>query len=473
MAIRIRSRRSHTNRLPELEPLEGRRLLTVTFLQNGDILSVLGDAGVNTVHVSDDGTGGAGNIAATGDGASFTSTSHVREVIVATYDGDDQVFYTMPDQAANSPRSLRIMTEGGSDYVKFQAGKINSSFKLQVDLGIGNNIFRGDMAGASAVFDSYIAAGTGNDRILFNDMGTIEPIAATVTSPPPASVTVSIDGGAGNDVVAVYHTGPIHNGKYSAQVLGGLGDDKVVSYLTSNVLADPGRSASTSVWMEGGAGDDGVVSQQTGTLTRASAANVLQGNNGTDNVHLTQTGATFGATVNQSLTGGAGPDSLVVTDKGTIDGTYQVLLTGEDGDDHLTFSQTGDITSQGIAQWVLDGGKGNDVIAVDDLGKLSGSTAPFTPGVIHLAATGGPGNDIINANLNLSAGSKGKIGESSSPALVSGGLGNDRLTIAIRTKLSLTKISAKASGDAGSDVVKRTKATVQGSFTNEVDLNIL
>lgn len=98
----------------------------MAFLPNGDILTVLGDASAHSVDVPDHGTNGAGNITATGVRASFSSTSHVRAVVVATCDGNDEGFSTMPDLATNFTREVDTGTVGACPRPRFPLGGLRA-----------------------------------------------------------------------------------------------------------------------------------------------------------------------------------------------------------------------------------------------------------------------------------------------------------------------------------------------------------
>ena len=91
--------------------------------------------------------------------------------------------------------------------------------------------------------------------------------------------------------------------------------------------------------------------------------------------------------------------------------------------------------------------------------------------IYNLAIDGGAGNDVINDQVNLLAGSTGTVGTSAStPAAVEGGSGNDQIVFAVNVDPSdtLAQVSTVAIGGLGKDVVQLT-ANVQSDPSNESD----
>src|SRR6476620_5170107 len=84
--------------VPRLEALDDRCLPSVTAVQSGDTLQILGDGKANVVTIQDnvviDSVTGEMGVVVTGDGRTWTFGSSVARVQVFTYGGKDSVSYT-------------------------------------------------------------------------------------------------------------------------------------------------------------------------------------------------------------------------------------------------------------------------------------------------------------------------------------------------------------------------------------------
>jgi hypothetical protein len=89
--------RGRTRASPRLEWLQDRQLLSVSFCQVGDVLTILGDARPNKIFVADDGTAGNYNITEKGDKTVFTSSAHVSTIKIQNLAGADTIMYVVGD----------------------------------------------------------------------------------------------------------------------------------------------------------------------------------------------------------------------------------------------------------------------------------------------------------------------------------------------------------------------------------------
>src|SRR5262249_14854630 len=164
------SHRSGRNRRPlqsravlRLKELESRWCPSCVVTQTGNTLSIIGDAGNNTVGIVDNGAAG----------------------IVVTCDGD-----THP--AATGIERVRVDTGAGDDTVTYSRSAAGGNFTGPLDfsakLGNGNDTltanFNGNSLAGTARVKFNIEGNAGNDTITFNAGATPAP-ANTAPPPPP------------------------------------------------------------------------------------------------------------------------------------------------------------------------------------------------------------------------------------------------------------------------------------------------
>lgn len=180
------------------EALEGRRMCSVTpSMPAADTLVFTGDSADDTVVLYDNGMGAINGsyTVAPGVMASFGPIGGIRNVMIDTGKGNDQVYYKV----------FGDMLVGGAR-------------TIGVTLGDGNDVLRFDAA---------------NDI----DMG------------PNSYVNLRASGGAGNDYLGVLHRGEL-DGQFITTLSGGAGKDQ----LYTDVKFDPG---STGKFYNRSWGDDG------------------------------------------------------------------------------------------------------------------------------------------------------------------------------------------------------------------------
>ena len=161
---------------------------------------------------------------------------------------------------------------------------------------------------------------------------------------------------------------------------------------------------------------------------------------------------------------GAGNDKFTDNLNGAINNANGLDLEvyGDAGNDTMTTNQPG-ATLLGNAVVYFEGDAGNDKLSYHGSGLIAQSTS-FSP-----EFSGGAGNDVINLNTHLAAGSTGTVGASAtSPAAIQGGAGNDRITdnVSVDPGAPQAQVFAVAVGGAGKDTVSRT-ANVQSDASTE------
>src|SRR5262245_2049274 len=118
---------------PSLETLEDRRLLAVSITVEGSTLLIKGNNNANTVTITDNGSGTAGNFAgSTIDGKTTTDLAGtvITHVVVKLKDGSDTVTYSLTGDVSGT-RDCTVNFGGGKDTFTFtEANDIDSSGAL-------------------------------------------------------------------------------------------------------------------------------------------------------------------------------------------------------------------------------------------------------------------------------------------------------------------------------------------------------
>ena len=126
-----------------------------------------------------------------------------------------------------------------------------------------------------------------------------------------------------------------------------------------------------------------------------------------------------------------------------------LIVNGDGGHDRIdvNVNHDTDVRAGSLLYIHVGGDDGNDNITVDYDGELDGK--------LDLQAEGNWGNDIVAVNLHLDAGSSGKVLGSDDPdhggaAVVTGDLGDDNLTFAVRLAAGATaQVNAIVDGGFG------------------------
>jgi hypothetical protein len=160
--------------VPRLEALDDRSLPSVTYTVVGSTLCITGDAGANTIIISDAGT--ETGVIVNGDGNPFDATqtnTPISAIVVKTLGGDDTVIYDL-------------------------SGPLTTTRLVSVDLGRGADSFtvnlNGQTISGSSTNLGITATGDGGGDTL-----DLNAIGATVS--PEAHLSVDFHGQAGKDAI--------------------------------------------------------------------------------------------------------------------------------------------------------------------------------------------------------------------------------------------------------------------------------
>ena len=209
---------------PRLETLDERALMSCTVWDDGGYLTIIGDGGNDQVTIGDHGNG---NVFVTATGAGTQSFSGIKSILVATFDGDDDVRYNLWSSLA-----------GKQD--------------LQVGLGDGNDYFRATLAnGVDLLGGSWLnirAIGDGADDSGLDLLNVI----ATGVDIRGGKLTTRIDGGASNDGINQRYDGKLVGGTLRMSTFAGAGNDVVIQTMRCR----PGSSGRVMAAVDGGSGSD-------------------------------------------------------------------------------------------------------------------------------------------------------------------------------------------------------------------------
>jgi hypothetical protein len=249
--------------MPHLETFEGRSLLACTVTLNpAGVLTVVGDAGANTVMVNTVVTGGVAKVTVTCDGVMTTPAATVTSLVIDTAAGNDRVAFALTAQLTSLP----------------SAGPLGS---VVVNLGPGNDAFNGDIHDAAFAMSSFglsVAGNSGNDALqlalarlvvgfvgaphiqLSGDDGndTLGVNATDISLPTRwGGIALGLFGGRGSDRIAVTYQGTVR-GALRVTADGGKGKDQVrvdIS-LSRDSLLDANLGGSLKARVLGGADND-------------------------------------------------------------------------------------------------------------------------------------------------------------------------------------------------------------------------
>jgi len=252
--------------------------------------------------------------------------------------------------------------------------------------------------------------GAGNDRITASNSAEL------------------VDGGAGNDIITVTNGG--FRGSFVTEIDGGDGNDNITGSAEAELIvggteasrlpADVRATADLSDTpgldddvIDGGGGNDEIYGGRGQDMIQGGLGNdLIYGGTGNDTID--------GGLGNDTIQGGAGDDILTDT---TDNVSGLILMSGGDGNDTITGGSGRSTLSGGAGNdritatngiTDMTGGDGNDTL-IKSLSPGGASTQPGAGGGAIDRLDGGAGNDYI---------------ESSIPAVMIGGIGNDTVFIA-------------------------------------------
>lgn len=346
----------------QLEPLEGKALLSVSALFVNGELNIFSDANDN-ISVSSSGTGSSATVQVLANGNPVTSVGSVRTSSVTSF----------VIQGGNLANTIDLSAVGSANYPNLTAISVDGGHGSDTILGsngipetlLGNH---GDdvitcLDGASSINgndgNDTIVAGAGNDSINGEDGDD------------------SIDGGDGDDII-IGHDGDdtIDAGAGNDDVTGGDGDDLI----TGNAGLDTLNGMMGADSIDGGDGND--------SLLGGAGADLLSGGLGDDAVAGNEgTDTLLGGDDNDLLDGGDDADTI----------------QGEDGNDTLNGSGGNDSLEGNSGDDSIQGGAGNDTL----LGNLGGDTLRGQAG--NDTMFGGDGFDLLDGGLGNDVQNAGEV----------------------------------------------------------------
>lgn len=290
-----------------------------------------------------------------------------------------------------------LVGDSGDNYLRGGEGSDD------IDGNGGNDVLFEQADADMVLTDTSLVIGTQVDTfrgiaqvVLTGGDGANRLDASAVTA-----MRVTLDGGAGNDVL-----------------LGGAGDDILIGGLGDDTLV-------------GGAGDD--------TLTGGGGADTIDGGAGTDTLDETHDGGMVladGWIETESRAGAVARSTLTGVEKATLrggDGADRIDASGFSGKATLLGGAGDDVLIGGAQAVLLDGGAGLDTIVVQGGDITLTTTALVVDGASHAlqgieraVLSGDAGNNRIDAS-----GFSGKSSDASvktrNSVVIDGGAGNDIL----------------------------------------------
>lgn len=414
-----RSRRPSSQSLP-VEALEVRQYLSasMTLLNEGHTLSIVGDSGDNDIAIVQNESG----VHVTADGAPAQSFMGIERILVSTGLGNDDV-RVIHDLNPPSERSL--------------------SLDLRVSLGAGDDNFVADLQVPTGAIVVGVDAGTGNDAVTFRTVSgpNDRPEGAGDGSVRDVMLYASL--GDGNDSFNADLAFPPDPCKL--MVTGGGGADSINALigLLSNAVPPGTAQGAIDVSLDGGDGNDVVRNAMSNVNLNGHVLVNLQGGAGNDIVQQTLDMVTANAGLDLFAYGGAGDDYVVLSNSSAFRANGEVTptlfanshvglyLLGDAGNDRLIGLLQPCIMPAGSVDLIFGGGAGNDVISIL-LGLEAGTLNPPSDtnpahehdGPIFLAAVGGDGDDLLNLTVR-------NLDHLMSPlnVVLRGGLGNDTAVV--------------------------------------------
>ena len=265
----------------------------------------------------------------------------------------------------------------------------------------------------AAEIDLTARGGAGDDQIT---------VAAAIASVTGLRLAGLIDGGAGNDRIAVDLQVGGETVDMPLETRGGSGDD-TITVLAHNAEFFRGMVATRTF---GDAGDDviRVDASTTGAEWLSRIDTLIDGGTGDDRI-VARTVAPYAFTQSHRIWGGEGDDRIRSVQEGRDAGRFefQAELDGGDGDDRLEAVILAESTDLRVdIRTALRGGTGDDQLSV--AAAIVAGTHYFSTSVNRL--DGGAGDDSLLSRLTV----EGAIWDTfEAQHLLTGGAGNDRLQV--------------------------------------------
>ncbi|MCU0961341.1 MAG: M10 family metallopeptidase C-terminal domain-containing protein [Pirellulaceae bacterium] len=403
LGIRVRRRavaktRKSRRCIPLLEPLESRRLLSVTafYVAQSNLLGVVGDAADNTIEISRDVGGNilvnGGSVSISGGSPTVANTSLIE---VFGEGGNDNVVLNEANGAL--PRA-NLYGGDGNDTLTGASGNDT------LIGGPGDDMLTGAAGNDTYVFDTDLALGTDT----LNESG-----GGTDTLDFSETTTRIVKLNLANPAAQVLNVGLrliLGSGAAVENAIGGSQNDALVGNSLANVLKGGGGNDA----LTGAAGNDSLVGGS-GNDTYIFDTDVVLGNDTIDESAGGTDTLTFSPTSTRSISANlANAAAQVVNANLTL-----VLGSGATVEHVIGGSQADTLTGNSLAN-TLTGGGGNDT--------LTGAAG-------NDMLIGGPGNDTYVFDTDLALGTD---------TLNESGGGTDTLDFSATTTRSVTVTLANA-----------------------------
>lgn len=228
-----------------VSPLEGREVpACIVSYPNPETMVVSGNAANDVVILRDNGAGGVSGWAT---GAGFFNHAGIKNIVVATGDGADRVYYQLSSHLLpGQERNVTALLGNGNDYF---LANLHSPAGVPSDLRAGSSL------------NITVNGGDGNDHLVANALGGVDVALG-------AKLAVNLNGWTGNDLIRAYYAGE-NDGTVAFNLDGVSGNDRIHGY----VYARLGSTGVISAEEDGGTGNDymtlAVYKPLTATLAKA------------------------------------------------------------------------------------------------------------------------------------------------------------------------------------------------------------
>lgn len=394
-----------------------------------------------------------------------TTGAGILNANINTLDGDDRVEGTstllLSDDIDASSEDIEL-TSYGIQQSLIDTLNVGSGNDAVIGTGraIGQNRFQ-DRAAGYGFFSGFATGQDGDDRLIFEgssrNSGSLKGVGISASA---------VEGEAGNDEISI--TGSANDGNTlevvgaeNSSIRGGSGQDTLT--ISSSTTTEPDRDGVTASraiafgannsFISAGSGSDSVTvssvaSRATTVESTALFDAELLGRSGDDTIRILAEGSASsrnnangtakGLAATSGVKGGDGSDliEIVANASGSSRGggqatAYSVqdsFVSGGAGDDTLSLRASskgigGD--AYGASNSTIRGGAGSDTLSfVADISQ-NGSSNAF--GLFQTRVAGGDGNDTIEVSVITS--DSAQIGSAASGSVISGGRGDDRITV--------------------------------------------
>jgi hypothetical protein len=177
--------RTHRRFIPRLESFDERSLPSVTIIESGGDLQLIGDDAGNSITIQDDGTANPGNVIVVADGVTYQSTGAIDFIVIQTGRGVDIVDYTMTGVLVGSRTVIADLGARADTFTAHVSGATvgpDSRFIIQAFGDGGGDHLTVDAdtvnVGANALFEVDLVGGKAKDTLTANYVpGIIDPTA--------------------------------------------------------------------------------------------------------------------------------------------------------------------------------------------------------------------------------------------------------------------------------------------------------